>query len=104
MFREQLESILGYDERDPKRGGRPPFDAVLMLKILVLQKYYGLSDEETEVQIMDRFSFLQFLGLHPGDNVPDARTHQPYGILSSHWKKISATDPPAFSSVSASNS
>ena len=35
MFREQLESILGYSNRDPKRGGRPPFDAVLMLKVLV---------------------------------------------------------------------
>jgi Transposase and inactivated derivatives, IS5 family len=63
LFREELESILGYDSRDPKRGGRPPFDAVLMLKVLVLQKYHGLSDEETEYQIMDRFSFLQFLGL-----------------------------------------
>lgn len=55
LFREELESVLGYDNRDPKRGGRPPFDAVLMLKVLVLQKYYGLSDEETEFQIMDRF-------------------------------------------------
>ena len=74
MFRGELESILGYNNRDPKRGGRPPFDAVLMLKVLVLQKYYGLSDEETEFQIMDRFSFLQFLGLQPGDHVADART------------------------------
>jgi len=74
LFREELESILGYNSRDPKRGGRPPFDAVLMLKVLVLQKYYGLSDEETEFQIMDRFSFLQFLGLQAGDDVPDART------------------------------
>jgi IS5 family transposase len=45
-----------------------------MLKVLVLQKYHGLSDEETEFQIMDRFSFLQFLGLQAGDDVPDART------------------------------
>lgn len=74
LFREELESVLGYDNRDPKRGGRPPFDAVLMLKVLVLQKYYGLSDEETEFQIMDRFSFLQFLGLQARDDVPDART------------------------------
>jgi len=74
IFREELEAILGYDNRDPRRGGRPPFDAVLMLKVLVLQKYYGLSDEETEFQIMDRFSFLQFLGLRAGDDVPDART------------------------------
>jgi hypothetical protein len=37
LFREELEPILGYDSRDPKRGGRPPFDAVLMLKVLVLR-------------------------------------------------------------------
>jgi hypothetical protein len=49
--------MLGYDKRAPKRGGRPPFDAVLMLQVLALQKYYGLSDEETEFQIMDRYAF-----------------------------------------------
>ena len=74
LFRGDLESLLGYDIRDPRRGGRPPFDAVLMLKVLVLQKYYGLSDDEAEFQIMDRFSFMQFLGLQPGDSVPDAKT------------------------------
>ena len=74
LFRVDLESLLGYDVRDPRRGGRPPFDAVLMLKVLVLQKYYGLSDDEAEFQIMDRFSFMQFLGLQPGDSVPDAKT------------------------------
>jgi len=74
LFREELESLLGYDVRDPHRGGRPPFDPVLMLQVLVLQKYYGLSDDETEFQIMDRFSFMQFLGLQAGDSVPDAKT------------------------------
>lgn len=74
LFREDLESLLGYDARDPHCGGRPPFDPVLMLKVLVLQKYHGLSDDETEFQIMDRFSFLQFLGLQAGDDVPDAKT------------------------------
>lgn len=74
MFRDQLESLLGYDNRDDRKGGRPPFDPVLMLKILVLQKYYGLSDDQTEYQIMDRFSFMDFLGLRAGDSVPDAKT------------------------------
>jgi len=43
-----LETRLGYDVRDARKGGRPPFDVVLMLKVLVLQKYYGLSDDEAE--------------------------------------------------------
>ena len=53
---------------------RPPIDPVLMFKVLVLQKFHGLSDEECEFQIRDRFSFMKFLELHPGDAVPDART------------------------------
>ena len=74
LFRKDLESLLGYDKRDASKGGRPPFDPLLMLKVLVLQKYYGLSDDETEFQIKDRFSFMEFLGLQAGDSVPDAKT------------------------------
>lgn len=74
IFRNDLESLLGYDRRDLSKGGRPPFDPVLMLKVLVLQHYHGLSDEETEYQIMDRFSFMHFLGFQAGDSIPDART------------------------------
>ncbi len=44
------------------------------LKLLVLKKYYGLSDDQTEFQIKDRFSFIQFLGLQAGDSVSDAKT------------------------------
>lgn len=37
-------------------------------------KYHNLSDEQTEFQISDRFSFMQFLGLQPGDSIPDEKT------------------------------
>ena len=48
--------------RGPRnKGGRPPFDPVLMFKILVLQALYSLSDEATEFQIKDRLSFQRFL-------------------------------------------
>jgi hypothetical protein len=29
-------------------GGRPPYDYVLMFKIIILQRYYNLSDDQTE--------------------------------------------------------
>ena len=45
-----------------------------MFKITILQKYYNLSDYQTEFQIKDRLSFVQFLGLELGDNVPDENT------------------------------
>ena len=55
-------------------GGRPPYDSVLMFKILILQRIYNLSDEQTEYQINDRMTFMRFLGLGLEDNVPDAKT------------------------------
>ena len=45
-----------------------------MFKILILQSLYNLSDDATEFQIRDRFSFLRFLGLNIGETVPDSRT------------------------------
>ena len=35
-FRPLLEELTGYATRDWKKGGKPPFDPVLMLKVLVL--------------------------------------------------------------------
>jgi IS5 family transposase len=45
-----------------------------MFRVLVLQALYNLSDEQTEYQILDRLSFMTFLGLDLQDGVPDART------------------------------
>jgi transposase, IS5 family len=55
-------------------GARPPFDHVLMLKVLILQAMHSLSDERTEFLIRDRLSFMRFLGLGLADSVPDANT------------------------------
>jgi len=57
-----------------ENGGRPPYDAMLLFKILVLQALYNLSDEQTEYQILDRLSFMRFVGLELHDDVPDSRT------------------------------
>jgi transposase, IS5 family len=73
-FRPLLEELTGYATRDWSKGGKPPFDPVLMFKVLVLQKYHGLSDDATEEQIFDRTSFKNFLGLRIGDVIPDAKT------------------------------
>lgn len=73
-FRPLLEELTGYATRDWSKGGKPPFDPVLMFKVLVLQKFHGLSDDATEEQIFDRTSFKNFLGLRIGDDIPDAKT------------------------------
>jgi len=71
-FRAQLAVV--YKNGDPSKGGRPPFDAVLMFKVLVLQQFYNLSDDQTEFQIRDCYSFCRFLGLTPEGRIPDAKT------------------------------
>lgn len=72
LFRAELDATL--DRSDRAKGGRPPYDAVLMFKVLVLQTLYTLSDDQTEYQIRDRLSFMRFLGLALEDRVPDAKT------------------------------
>lgn len=56
------------------KGGHPPFNPVLMFKILVLQAAYSLSDDGCELQIKDRLSFFCFLGLGLDGTVPDSAT------------------------------
>jgi transposase, IS5 family len=72
LFRDELEAAL--DRSDRAKGGRPPYDPVLMFKVLVVQTLYTLSDDQTEYQIRDRLSFMRFLGLALQDRVPDAKT------------------------------
>ncbi len=60
-----------YDNRS-ERGGRPNSDEVVMVKLLVLQQWYGLSDPELERQAVDRLSFMNFLGFP--EDIPDFTT------------------------------
>jgi len=54
--------------------GRPPYNRVMMFKLLILQSLYNLSDDQMEFQITDRLSFKRFLGLKSSDRVPDSKT------------------------------
>ena len=72
LFRASLEAAVARADRS--KGGRPPFDAVLMFKVLILQTMHSLSDERTEYLIKDHLSFMRFLGLSLADGVPDANT------------------------------
>ena len=73
MFRSTLENkLLNADKIN--NAGAKPFDVVLMFKILLLQRYYGLGDTQTEYQIVDRISFKNFLCLASGDKIPDEKT------------------------------
>jgi transposase len=61
MFREFLEGRL---IKEPQgKGSRPPYDYVLMFKVIILRRYYNLSDDQAEYRINDRMSFMRFLAL-----------------------------------------
>ena len=71
-FRQKLTDAFFTFEKG--LGGRPPYDYVVMFKILVLQKYFNLSDDQVEFQINDRISFMRFLGFSFADEIPDSKT------------------------------
>jgi IS5 family transposase len=72
VFRNELNTV--HNKERKSAAGRKPFDPLLMLKILILQSLYNLSDDATEFQIQDRLSFMRFLRITLGDRVPDAKT------------------------------
>ena len=58
----------------PEGPGRPPYDPLLMLKALLLQQWYRLSDAALEEALNDRVSFRRLLGLSLEDAAPDYTT------------------------------
>jgi transposase, IS5 family len=71
-FRPGLEEYFPTEKL--ARGGRPRMDPLMMLKILILQKLYDLSDQAMEFQIADRLSFQRFLGIESTKGIPDEKT------------------------------
>ena len=57
-----------------ERGGRPPFPTEVMVRILLIQQLFNLSDEQMEFQLLDRLSFQRFAGLRQTSHIPDRTT------------------------------
>lgn len=78
---EKIAGLLDWDAlertlsglRSGQRGA-PPYPALLMLKALLVQQWYGLSDPELEEALGDRLSFRRFVGLGLSDTTPDHST------------------------------
>ncbi|MGZ8286433.1 MAG: IS5 family transposase [Allosphingosinicella sp.] len=54
--------------------GRPAYPPLVLLKVLLLEGWYGLGDPAMEEALSDRLSFRRFAGLGLEDNVPDHST------------------------------
>jgi IS5 family transposase len=72
IFEPSLKSVFARETKGA--GGRPPYNYVMMFKVLILQRIYNISDDQAEFQINDRMSFMRFLGITLGETVPDAKT------------------------------
>jgi IS5 family transposase len=67
-----FECLLGEVYAAPV--GRPSYGPVVLLKCLLLQQWYRLSDPGLEEALSDRLSFRRFVGLALADPVPDHST------------------------------
>src|SRR3989344_1913638 len=66
------EAFRRFFDKENSKVGRPAYDQILMLKMIVIQSWYGISDEELEYQVADRISFQKFLGFP--NEIPDYST------------------------------
>jgi transposase, IS5 family len=78
-FAELAESVKDvFVQRDAaaaaSKGGAPHWPVVTMLKVLLMQKWFGLSDPMAEEMLLDRISFRQFVRLSLDDKTPDHST------------------------------
>ncbi len=54
--------------------GRPSYPPLLMVKVLLLEQWYNLSDPQMEEALGDRISFRRFVGLGLQEDAPDHST------------------------------
>src|ERR1700719_3262263 len=55
-------------------GGRPACRVGVLLRVMILQHLYNLSDPQAEEQIKDRLSFQKFVQMDTHEAVPDETT------------------------------
>ena len=52
--------------------GRPAKEPEMMMRILILQNLYNLSDERVIEDLSVNLAYMWFIGINPDDNLPDA--------------------------------
>ncbi|MDQ3315613.1 MAG: IS5 family transposase [Verrucomicrobiota bacterium] len=73
-FDQLAASVTDLFVDDNPKGGRPHWPLVTMIKVLFLQKCFGLSDPMAEEMLLDRISFRRFVGLSLDDETLDHST------------------------------
>lgn len=78
---ERIDALIDWEQVGrccaglrPERTGRPPYPPLAMLKALLLQALYTLSDPGLEEALLDRLSFRRFCGFGLDAATPDETT------------------------------
>ena len=83
---ERIRPILSdLFTNDTDKGERPNYDPILMVKILLLQQWYNLSDPHVEREIRDRMSFMKF------PRFPEKLPCRQYGISGRDCQRLGRT-------------
>lgn len=83
-FLNQIDALIDWSpiqtflnkklKRKANAIGNPAYPALAMFKILLLQRWYNLSDPAAEQALLDRISFIRFTGFSVEDAAPDEAT------------------------------
>jgi len=102
MFRSSLEENM-LNQNKKSSAGCKPFDVVMMFKIILLKRFYNLSDEQAEYQINDRLSFnptCRFFTLKIAKNTQimlrENFKHQTFCLLQNSVYRKAVCRPPRF--------
>ncbi len=78
---ERIDRMVAWDRFDrmvagihSAREGRRSYPPLMMVKVLLLEQWYNLSDPQMEEALQDRISFRRFVGLGLQDDTPDHST------------------------------
>lgn len=84
IFLDKIDKLINWQDIEKtlenkykKRAsadGRPAYPALLMFKLLLLQRWYGLSDPAAEEALKDRIPFIRFSGFSLESPLPDHST------------------------------
>ena len=66
--------LLKHYKKTASADGRPAYPPLPLFKMLLLQRWYNLSDPGLEEAVNDRLSFLRFTGFSFESSIPDETT------------------------------
>lgn len=70
---DDIEKVINkYYQKGKSVDGRNSYHPLILFKMLLLQTWYGLSDESIEESVRDRISFSKFCGISMDECVPDS--------------------------------